>query len=76
MVVMLNSILGYSGTVQTFSDVSKSEYPWAYNDISALAGQGIVKGYADMSFRPQSIITRAETAALITRIDLSPMEIK
>lgn len=75
MAVMLNNILGYSGTSQPFSDVSKTRYFWAYDAISALEAQGILSGYSDRSFRPQNRITRAETAALITRIDLSQLQI-
>lgn len=75
MAVMLNNMLGYSGTPQTFSDVSKTGYPWAYDAISALESQGILSGYSDRSFRPQNRITRAETAAIITRIDLSHLRI-
>lgn len=75
MAVMLNNILGYSGTSQTFSDVSQTGYAWAYEAISALETQGILNGYADGSFRPQNSITRAETAALITRIDLLQLRI-
>lgn len=75
MAVMLNNILGYSSTSQTFSDVPKTGYAWAYDAISALQTQGILNGYSDGSFRPQNSITRAETAAIITRIDLSQLEI-
>ena len=75
MAVMLNNILGYSGTSQTFSDVSEAAYPWAYDAISALENQGILNGYPDGSFMPQNSITRAETAALITMIDTSQMKI-
>lgn len=75
MAVMLNNILGYGGTSQTFSDVSRTSYAWAYDAISALEAQGILNGYADNSFRPQNNITRAETAAIITRIDLSQLRI-
>lgn len=76
MAAMLNNILGYSGTSQTFSDVSKTGYSWAYDDISALKTQGILNGYPDGSFRPQNCITRSETAALISKIDLSRLGIR
>ncbi|MPM70879.1 hypothetical protein SDC9_117840 [bioreactor metagenome] len=70
---MLNNMLGYSSTSQAFTDVSKTEYSWAYDAISALETRGILNGYADGSFRPQNSITRAETAAIITRVDLSQL---
>ncbi|MEA4942161.1 MAG: S-layer homology domain-containing protein [Oscillibacter sp.] len=73
MAVMLNNMLGYSSTSQAFTDVSKTEYSWAYDAISALETRGILNGYADGSFRPQNSITRAETAAIITRVDLSQL---
>ena len=69
MAVMLNNILDYSGTSQLFTDISKTGFPWAYDAIRALESQGILKGYPDGSFRPQNSITRAETAALITKIN-------
>ena len=75
MAVMLNNILCYSGTSQTFTDVSKTKYSWAYDAIGALETKGILNGYTDGSFRPQNSITRAETAAIITRIDLSQVKV-
>jgi len=73
MAVLLNNILGYSAGSKTFRDVTKDRYPWAYDAISALHMQGIITGYTDNSFKPQNYITRAEMAALITRLDTSLM---
>lgn len=69
MAVMLNNVLDYPGASQTFSDVTKSAYPWAYDAISALQSAGILTGYADGNFKPQNSITRAQAATLITRVD-------
>ncbi|MFB0920033.1 MAG: S-layer homology domain-containing protein, partial [Oscillospiraceae bacterium] len=71
--VMLNNILGYtsgdSGTV--FSDISTESNSWSYSSINALSEKGIITGYADGSFRPRVGVTRAEAAALFTRIDIA-----
>ncbi|NLA86143.1 MAG: glycoside hydrolase [Clostridiales bacterium] len=68
--VMINHTLLYrnNGGVSTFSDVSLETNPWSYNAIEALGNYGILSGYPDGTFRPGDTITRAEAAALITRI--------
>jgi len=38
---------------------------WAYSYILDLARQGIIKGYADDTFRPSATVTRAEFAKMI-----------
>lgn len=40
---------------------------WAQNSIGTLAGNGIINGYDDGSFRPDSNITRAEAATIISK---------
>lgn len=54
----------YNNT-SSFNDVSNTD--WFYNEVSALATKGIIKGYEDNSFRPNSPITRAEFAVMATR---------
>jgi len=49
----------------TYSDVSTS-YPF-YREISIAARNGLTGGFPDGTFRPDAPITRAETAALLTR---------
>ncbi|GMK37770.1 hypothetical protein PCCS19_08240 [Paenibacillus sp. CCS19] len=50
---------------QTYSDVSTS-YPF-YREISIAARNGLTGGFPDGTFHPDAPITRAETAALLTR---------
>lgn len=48
---------------------------WANEAIQALASRGIINGYEDGSFKPDSTITRAEIIAIIARvIDLSTVQ--
>lgn len=76
MAVMLNNLLGYEGTAQTFSDVSETGYSWAKDAIGALEAQGVLTGYSDGSFRPENRINRAEAAAIFTRIDPAHLKIR
>ncbi|PIW21160.1 MAG: hypothetical protein COW32_11400 [Candidatus Aquicultor secundus] len=46
-----------------FKDIMPSH--WAYSYILDLARQGIIKGYADDTFRPSATVTRAEFAKMI-----------
>jgi len=48
-----------------FKDVPESH--WAYNQISLLATQGIIKGYPNQTFKPEGKITRAELSTLLVR---------
>ena len=50
-------------TKPTFKDV-KPEH-WAYEIIETAARNGIIKGYPDGFFRPESPVTRAETSTLL-----------
>ena len=50
-----------------FKDVPEKH--WAAPYIAEAAGQGVVKGYPDETFRPSGLITRAEGAAMIARFD-------
>ncbi|MCL2739990.1 MAG: S-layer homology domain-containing protein [Oscillospiraceae bacterium] len=48
--------------LKTFSDIDGH---WAFEEILALSGAGIVDGYPDGNFYPQNTITRAEFVKLI-----------
>lgn len=50
----------------TFSDVTTAD--WFYDNVMAMASQGIVNGYTDGTFGPQKNMTRAEFIAVVTRI--------
>jgi len=52
-----------SSTTWLFRDVSN--HHWAYNYIKALSDAGMVNGYADGTFRPESPITRAEFVKVV-----------
>jgi len=57
----------YLTSENDFSDVKSGS--WYNTAVSTLAEMGIVKGYADGSFRPDAYITRAEFAAIAARFD-------
>ena len=45
-----------------------TENHWAKTDIENAAKAGIMKGYADGTFKPEKLITRAELATVVSRI--------
>jgi len=51
---------------KTFEDLNP--YPWAKKSIEKMAGKGVIHGRNHQCFDPQSFITRAEFAALITKV--------
>ncbi|QNR69662.1 S-layer homology domain-containing protein [Paenibacillus peoriae] len=44
----------------TFSDVEGTKYEWAAESIRSMVDKGVVKGYADGTFKPSKTITKAE----------------
>ncbi len=52
-------------TKETFSDVSGH---WAESSICAVASAGLIQGYPDGTFRPNSAVTREEIAVILQRI--------
>lgn len=52
----------------SFPDVPQEKYAWAYNEISSMADEGIIKGYEDGTFRPENTVTKLEALSLIARI--------
>lgn len=55
----------YWSTENPFSDVEKSD--WYNNAISTLTKAGVIKGNPNGTFHPQSPITRAEYATMLSR---------
>ncbi|HHX30697.1 MAG TPA: hypothetical protein GX720_05670 [Clostridiaceae bacterium] len=51
------------GEARTFDDLSGH---WSEEEVAILISNGIVKGYADGSFRPNNPITRAEASKIVT----------
>lgn len=56
-----------SARLKGFTDQAKIA-GWARPSVALALGDGIVKGYADGTFRPEAIATRAEAAVLVSRI--------
>lgn len=57
----------------TFDDVPNTS--WAYSAVEKMAAKGVVKGYEDGSFRPDSSITREEfVKILVNYFDFMPAE--
>ena len=56
--------------VWAYSDLSSTH--WAYDSVMKMKDKGIILGYPDDTFRPNNLVTRAELAALITRVFLHP----
>lgn len=50
----------------SFSDTSGH---WAKTAVETLSGNGFIDGYPDGSFKPESRITRAEAATMLSKID-------
>ena len=57
-----------AGRQPDFPDVTPAGNPWSYAAIAALSDIGIFTGFPDGSFRPCETISRAEMAALMTRM--------
>lgn len=72
---VIQTLFGFStDEVKPFQDVQKNQ--WYYDAVTALAGEGVMKGYTDHSFRPNAEITREEAAVLINRVfQLDKLEI-
>lgn len=49
-----------------FDDLSEDH--WAYEDIMSLYSGGLINGYEDKTFRPQSEISRAEIMTVVNKI--------
>ncbi len=64
-VMLMNSLKpNLDGETLIFTDSTKVG-AWAQRAVAQAVQAGIIKGYADGSFRPDAVITRAEMAAMI-----------
>lgn len=60
-------VTGHYGTQTGFSD-SWDIPSWAQSAVAGLVNAGIVNGYNDNTIRPNATITRAEVAAMVSKI--------
>lgn len=56
--VLCVTVLGFAGAPKTFTDLAKGH--WAYDSVARMSEAGIISGYPDGSFKPNSYITYAE----------------
>lgn len=56
----------YHAAAQGFSDVNTED--WFFESVMRLAQLGLVKGYADGTFRPGDLITRAELVTILAKL--------
>ena len=57
MLILLLSVIPVSAA-SGFTDVKESD--WFYQSVSTVAGQGIINGYTDGTFRPNNTVTYGE----------------
>lgn len=60
-----------NGTLQRFGDRDRFEY-WAKPPVALAVKAGLAAGYQDGAFRPEALASRAEAAALVSRVLLDP----
>lgn len=66
LLVRAAKLEGAVNTPAKFRDVPAGH--WASNSIAAAASSGLIKGYADGTFRPEVSLTRAEGIAMFLRL--------
>ena len=64
--VMVNNVLMYDNNQEQsqFTDVTQLSNPWSYDSIEALGETGLLKGYPDGTYQPESTLTRAEITVI------------
>lgn len=73
MAVILANAFKYKGVsadkadVKEFTDASDISF-WAADDVNAMAASGMLSGFEDGSFRGKELTTRAQSAAVISRL--------
>lgn len=68
IVAMMNKVTEAKSTppASAFDDVNKIE--WCIPYVNYLTGSGVIKGYADATFKPSNVITYAEAVTIICRV--------
>ena len=56
-----------AGGVLTSSFTDMGSYSWANNAVQTLLAKGIISGYADMTYKPQKSVTRAEFITMMVK---------
>ncbi|MBQ4518494.1 MAG: S-layer homology domain-containing protein [Clostridia bacterium] len=69
VVSMLLSVVSFSASALTFTDIDASH--WAYENVQTLVTDGTVSGYEDGSFRPNGTVTRAEFVKMLGKSDVT-----
>ena len=70
LIVVIVAIAGIAGSAAYAATTSFSDVPtdyWAYASITKMAGQGVILGYPDGTFRPENNLTRAQAATMFDR---------
>ncbi len=62
---LLTTFVSATASSVAFSDFSQSH--WAYNNVSEMVSKGIIEGYPDGTFRPESNVTRGEFCAMLSK---------
>lgn len=62
--ILCNAVVGTAYS-KDFTDLTSKH--WAYKEIQSLAGESIVVGYPDGSFKPDNAATRAEFATMVIK---------
>lgn len=57
----------FADTQYTFSDISDPKYSWAVGYIEDMVDKGLISGYDDGTYRPDSSVTRLEVLSLFAR---------
>lgn len=71
-VIVLLSLSPVALAATSFSDVPKSH--WAYKYIEQMAAEGVLTGYADGTFQPDTPMKRSEFAVTLAKIAKLPLK--
>lgn len=66
---MLTRLMGYDQSNNKAPSFTDTPSGWYNGVINAVVANGLMQGYPDGSFKPNSPITRAEFAQMIKKID-------
>lgn len=61
--IMMISAIGVVSADKSFSDLNSGH--WAYENVQRLVSDGTINGYADGTFKPNGMVTRAEFVKMI-----------